>query len=167
LGDPNFERAVILICEHNERDGSFGLVINKYSHVSVDTIEEGEHLENNLFYGGPVEQNTLHFIHKIPTLEGCIPLKDGLYWGGDYNQLKTMHNLGLVSSKNCRFFLGYSGWSRGQLQSEIKKNAWVTSDFDLTSIFDINIETMWREILKRMGGEYKVLANYPIDPRLN
>jgi putative transcriptional regulator len=73
-----------------------------------------------------------------------------------------------ISNENIRFFIGYSGWSEGQLANELQDNTWIVCEkIDSNSIFYDSPEEIWRNILKNMGGEYQLLANYPIDPRLN
>ena len=81
LPDHNFDRTVILLCEHNE-EGSFGFVLNKLSMLSVDEVlEDIQNFDSRLFVGGPVQQNTLHFIHDIDQLyEGGQKIKNGLSW---------------------------------------------------------------------------------------
>lgn len=167
MPDPNFERSVVLICEHKGESGSFGLIMNKATDVNVGELIDLESLQNQLFIGGPVEQNTLHFIHKFHTLEGAILLKDDIYWGGNFEQLKVYANSGIIHDDNCRFFMGYSGWSKKQLENEVEKNAWIICKTDLHIIFEAEPEALWREILKAMGGKYKVFSNFPDDPRLN
>ncbi|WP_020528947.1 YqgE/AlgH family protein [Flexithrix dorotheae] len=166
LNDPNFSRSVVLLCEHQE-EGSFGLVVNKPALLSIEELSEHLHGNNEVFIGGPVEQNTLHFIHKFKDLEDAIPLRDGIYWGGNFEQLKSLNLAGQVDSTNCRFFIGYSGWSQQQLKDELVQNSWVISRIALNFLFDIAPEDLWQKTLRQMGEKYKMLSNYPTDPRLN
>ena len=71
LPDPNFERTVVLICENNE-DGSIGFILNKPSMVNLgDVLEEFSHFEKKLLVGGPVQQDSMHFLHRsLPSVEG-------------------------------------------------------------------------------------------------
>jgi putative transcriptional regulator len=167
LQDANFQRSVILVCEHQDNQGSFGLIINKPSMVTVSEVADSLYSDNQLFVGGPVEQNTLHYIHQFGNVPNAIPLRDGLYWGGDYEVIKDMASKGLVNAGNTRFFMGYSGWGKMQLNNEMKKESWFISDIDLRIIFDIEPNALWGEVLKSMGGRYKIFSNYPIDSRLN
>lgn len=167
MKDPNFGRSVVLICEHKEDEGSFGLVMNKQSMVTVDQVSDQLPFEIPLYVGGPVEQNTLHFIHKFDDLEGAIPLKNGLFWGGDYEQIKEFLAIGRITKENCRFFMGYSGWGSYQLKEEFEKQSWIVSHGKLNSILDIDPDELWNATLKSMGGKFKVLANYPVEPRWN
>ncbi len=169
LQDENFVRSVVLICEHNE-NGSFGLVLNKLSILKLnELIEDVSITECEVYVGGPVEQNTLHFIYFGEKLtENSIELAKGLWWGGNFEEILEKINLGILKRDLIRFFIGYSGWSIGQLDAEIEENTWIISDnVDSENIFTASPEELWKIILKSMGGEYQMMANYPIDPRLN
>ncbi|MEO1652114.1 MAG: YqgE/AlgH family protein [Bacteroidota bacterium] len=169
LGDPNFERSVVLICEHNE-SGSFGFVINQEAELSLTEVLEEEDLHQNLpvFCGGPVEQNTLHFIHRRPHLiHNGIEIQPGLFWGGDFEEVSSLINLGKVTKSDIRFFVGYSGWGNGQLDQELEQKVWITYQVATDFIFETDPSQFWRQVLKKMGGRHKALANYPVDPRLN
>ena len=167
LGDKNFERSVAILCEHNEQ-GSFGLVLNQQTNLKLDDVMENVYGDLPLFLGGPVEQNTLHFIHRLGTqITGTIEIGNGIYWSGNFEEVKTLINIGKITEKDIRLFVGYSGWGSGQLEGEMKQNSWIVSETDANFIFDTPTKEFWRAVLKRMGGEYKVLSNYPTDPRLN
>ncbi len=167
LEGDEFTRSVVLLCEHQDSRGSFGLVLNKPSELKVNDVVDSLNTQQTLFVGGPVEKNTLHFLHTIPEIENSIPLKDGVFWGGDYEQIKLLDIRGSISSANIRFFMGYSGWGQNQLKSEIQQNSWIITDTNLKQLFETNPEDLWAEILKEMGGKYRLFSNYPIDPRLN
>lgn len=169
LQDESFVRSVVLLCDNSEK-GAFGLVLNKLSIFKLGDLLEGmEHMESQVYVGGPVEQNTLHFIYRgKKILNGSVQLGENLWWGGDFNELIQKHKAGLAKLEAFRFFIGYSGWSEGQLEAELAEKTWIVSRNDYTcNIFSSDPEELWREILRNMGGEFQVLANYPIDPRLN
>lgn len=167
MGDTNFERSVVLICEHNQA-GTFGLVLNQQTDLHLSDVIEEVHADLPLFVGGPVQQNTLHFIHRRPDLiDGSIRVEEGLYWSGDFEQIKQAVNLGTLTERDARFFIGYSGWSEGQLDAELQQKAWIISRTNADFLFDTPTNEFWRGVLKRMGGEYKSIAHYPVDPRLN
>ncbi|CAN1547301.1 COG1678 Putative transcriptional regulator [Spirosomataceae bacterium] len=167
LGDPNFERSVVLICEHN-KEGSFGLVLNNVSKNTIADVVDDIYAEFPLFIGGPVEQNTLHFVHRLGHLiEDSIDLGNGIFWSGDFESIKSLLSIGTIKSEDIRFFIGYSGWGAGQLGNELAQNTWFVSDINSDVLFEEYTNQFWRTVLKRMGGDYKVLANYPVDPRLN
>lgn len=125
LGDPNFERSVILLCEDNEK-GSFGLVLNQRSNLMLKDAIDDCYADIPLYVGGPVEHNTLHYVHRLGNLiPEAVDLGKGLFWSGDFETLKTMINIGKVEEKDIRFFLGYSGWGEGQLDTEMNRNSWI------------------------------------------
>lgn len=169
LHDPNFERTVILVCE-NGFEGTFGLVINKTTDLLLDEVmDESIPFNGKLNIGGPVEQNTLHYLHRISTpIEGAIEIGEGLFWSGNYEQIRSLILSGVVTEQDIKFFLGYSGWSEGQLREELDRQSWfVRPRASSRQIFELDEDELWKSILKEMGGKYKVFSNYPADPRLN
>ncbi|WP_242918873.1 YqgE/AlgH family protein [Pontibacter liquoris] len=169
LGDPNFERSVVLLCNHSEEEGTFGLVLNRMSNLKLSDVIDvfNESFEAELWIGGPVQHNTLHYIHNLSDLPQAVQLGEELYWGGDFEKLRTLIGTGDLDPANIRFFLGYSGWTPGQLQEEIDKNVWIVNNNAADKLFNLEADKLWRNVLRDMGGKYKVLANYPDDPRLN
>jgi putative transcriptional regulator len=169
LQDENFVRSVVLLCEHSE-EGSFGLVINKPSILKLgELVKELEFMDKEVFVGGPVEQNTLHFIYLgDKLLEGSVALGDNIWWGGDYEALLTNIKNGKMALDSVRFFLGYSGWGSHQLLEELTDKTWIICRDNLTAeTLELTPDALWKNLLKNMGGEFKVIANYPLDPRLN
>ena len=168
LADPNFERTIILLCEHNA-EGTVGFVLNKPSLSKLsDLIVELSQLEHIVGFGGPVQQDTLHYIHRCPDIEGAVEVGEHIYWGGEFEQLIEKLDRGEARPEDVKFFLGYSGWSPDQLEEEIKVNSWIVSA--LTSealVFDTPVDEMWRNTLKRMGGRFSMYSNYPVDPSMN
>ena len=169
LADPNFARTVILLCEHND-EGSFGFVLNKLAQVKLNELLDGAgKREDNIYIGGPVQQNTLQFIHKNDGLiEGGIEVNEGIFWGGNFEQMLAMMEGELIMAEDIKFFVGYSGWAAGQLKDELKVNSWIISrDVNIEQVFHTDVESLWKEVLNTMGGKYKIVANFPVDPRLN
>ncbi len=175
MEDPNFERSVIYLAEHSE-EGSLGFVINLRSESQLNEIIEGLDIENiPVYVGGPVEQNTLHFIYSLTSnfpfneiLEGSIEIQKNVFMGGDFEQLKSLIALYGVQDLKIKFFIGYSGWSEKQLQKEIESNSWVVvKNQDIMELFENKDQLHWRDIMKKLGGRYKMMSNYPVDPRLN
>jgi len=90
-----------------------------------------------------------------------------VFWGGDFEQVRTLININTLKADDVRFFIGYSGWSGGQLENEIKDNSWIITQTKSNFLFTTPPRDFWREILKNMGGEYRSIAHYPTDPSLN
>lgn len=168
LKDPNFSRTVVLLCEHQE-EGSFGFVLNKTISLKLeDIVQEAAGLQCQLYDGGPVQKDTLHFLHRKPELvSGGIEVFDGIYWGGDFEEVLAGLRDGRLKMDDIRFFIGYSGWSAGQLSDELQQKSWITRQADRSLVFHQNKDLVWQEALKELGGEYRQMVNYPTDPQLN
>lgn len=167
LPDPNFERTVVLLCEHNE-EGSFGFVMNKPSILKVNEVVEDMKLGETVFVGGPVQQDTLHFLHRNTLLEQAVEITQGIFWGGDFENLVVQIDTAQIKAGDIRFYLGYSGWGPGQLESELEDDSWIVCDYvthDL--LFDTEPSLIWRKALESMGGRFSIYSKYPVDPRLN
>jgi putative transcriptional regulator len=169
LEDPNFRRTVVLLCEHNE-EGSVGFVVNRL--LSITTAElvpdllEGDY---PVFYGGPVEPNTLHYLYQseTPVSESRHVSKD-MYWGGNIAELNTQLQSGELSPAAIRFFVGYSGWAPEQLEEEISQLAWWTARLHhIEWIFNDDLDDMWPTIVKHLGKDFAHMANAPEDPQWN
>jgi len=168
LPDPNFERTVVLLCDHND-EGSFGFVLNKPSTLKVNEVmEDINNVDEVVFIGGPVQQDTLHFIHRNTALDKAVEIQEGIHWGGNFEDLVILANTKQLSASNIRFFLGYSGWGPGQLESELKQDSWIVCDYITDELlFDTEPQIMWKKALENMGGRFSVYSNYPVDPSMN
>ncbi len=169
MGDQNFNRSVVLICEHDNEVGTFGLVLNKELNLTLtDAVPNLHNFDTPLFFGGPVQQDTLHFVHKRKDLfEDCGTIMEGIYWSGDFELLKEMISTGEIREDEIRFFLGYSGWDVGQLEQEIKDDSWIITDSSIPIVFEMNPDLLWKYVLEDLGGNFKVMANFPTDPIFN
>ncbi len=167
LRDPNFARSVVLLTEHND-DGTIGFILNKpISHKIHEIVDGFPEFDAPVYLGGPVQRDSLHFIHRIESLaEDGDEIAPGVYWGGNFEKLKRMIRLGIVHSDDIRFFVGYSGWGPRQLQDEMEMKSWILSNKGDKFAFSSG-ESLWAEILQTMGGKYKAMAHYPVDPSLN
>ncbi len=167
LKDPNFVRSVIFLCDH-QKEGSFGFVINKLITRQIgDLIEEAEGIRFPVYNGGPVQKDTLHFLHQCPSLIGGQEVTDGIYWGGDFVEVISLLKQNLLGKTDIRFFLGYSGWEEGQLENEMKERSWIGREATRQLVFTQNAAQLWKTALEEMGGEYSQMVNYPTDPQLN
>jgi putative transcriptional regulator len=168
LKDPNFARSVVLLTEHNE-EGSIGFILNKPITYKINEIvEDFPEFDAPVYMGGPVQRDSLHFIHRIEALaEEGDEVAPGVYWGGDFEKLKRMIRLGIVQSSDIRFFVGYSGWGPKQLEGEMEMKSWIVGNRPDKFAFADRSDSLWGEILQAMGGKYKAMAHYPVDPSLN
>ncbi len=168
LKDPNFMRTVVFLCEH-EQEGSMGFVINKQIEQTLDELMDGfEGHPVPVFYGGPVQVDTIHFLHQYPEkIPGGTEVIKGVYWGGDFSVLAEMIKEGDIDFNKVRFFIGYSGWGDGQLEGELDEKSWVTTTATRKLVFHEQPGEIWKDSLKQLGGEYEMMVNFPIDPSLN
>lgn len=168
LGDKNFERSVILLCDHS-KDGTYGLVVNKViENIGVeDIVNDLEGVDIPVFLGGPVEPDILQFIHQNENVPDATEILPGLYVGGDFSFVREQLKAGTMDYKKIKFLLGYSGWDDGQLKVELEANTWVVADVKAEELLISDPDTLWRRVLKNMGGKFKVFSNFPEDPRMN
>lgn len=168
LKDPNFMRTVVYICQHNE-EGSFGFVLNKRFEQNLEELIHGfEGFEIPVYAGGPVQPDMVHYIHQYPDLvPGSFKISDDIYWGGDFDVVKRLVRSGGINLQKIKFFIGYSGWESGQLEAELKENSWLTAIATRRIVFDVPEADVWKESIEHLGGKYKIMVNFPIDPQLN
>lgn len=169
MADPNFRRTVVLLTENNA-EGTVGYVLNQKSDLLLkDVISDCWDAQMQIFIGGPVANDTLHFIHTIPEkIEGGIDLGNGLFWGGNFESLKAQINNYAIKEEEIKFFIGYSGWSKDQLSEELEMNAWIVSDkFDPEMVLGDDGLNIWKEAVLNMGIKYAHITNFPHDPNLN
>jgi putative transcriptional regulator len=168
LKDPNFMRTVVFLCEHQE-EGSFGFVLNRSYEYTLNELVTGlEDLKIPVFYGGPVQIDTIHFLHQYPELiPGGYEIVDGIYWGGDFETAINLIRNNQIDLHRIRFYIGYSGWGSGQLSDELKEKTWLTVQANRKIIFHKETDEIWKDSLRLLGGEYEMMINFPIDPQLN
>ncbi len=168
MEDNFFKRSVVFLCEHNE-DGSFGFVLNNILTVGIgELIDDLQGCHFEVGFGGPVNSTNLYYLHTAgDKIENSFEVINGIYTGGSFEQIKTLINTGLLQEDEIRFFLGYSGWSNGQLLEEIKDDAWIVADFNSKEILKNVDKSLWKSLLDQMGGKFRMISNFPEDPSLN
>ncbi len=167
LVDYYFKRTVILLPEHNDK-GSMGFVINKPLDIRVnDVVPDMPEFDAPLYSGGPVQNDMLYFIH---TLGSIVPnaqkITKDLYWGGDFEKLKELIEAGIAKPENVRFLAGYSGWEKGQLNSEIEHHSWLIADTP-QEIISEDSEDLWGKLIRDSHTPYAIWGNFPENPSLN
>lgn len=168
LQDPYFSRSVILLTEVNEQ-GSIGFILNKPLSLSIeDAIEDFPDFDKFLALGGPVEQEVMFFLHtKGDIIDGSVEVAKGLYWGGNFDQLKVLISQELVKESDIHFYLGYAGWSPSQLEYELKQGNWSVGDYSPLYIDENTSENIWKKAILRSDNKFSFLANFPENPSLN
>ena len=144
LKDPNFMRTVVFLTDHKE-DGTIGFVLNRqYENTLDELLPEIEGHKLPVYYGGPVQMNTIHFLHRYPAeIPGGVEVMNGVFWGGDFDSVIDLINSDKIDPEKIRFYIGYSGWSSGQLDVEMNEKTWLTVAATRALIFHNNAEEIW------------------------
>ena len=137
INDPNFENTPILIVEHNDR-GAVGFIAHLPLMKNLNELAAfARYPPIPLYIGGPVDQENLFFLHRRPDLiEGGLAIKDGVYYGGDFQQVLAHLKDQTLAEQDICLLIGYAGWDPGQLEEEIKESSWVVSDLPASSVFE-------------------------------
>lgn len=163
LGDPNFAGTVTLMLAHDD-EGAMGLVVNRPAEGSVDALDAvwGDRLVSpaGLFHGGPVGIDGVVALAHDPDASGPLPF--GL-WSVDPGGPDEDD----ASIDRVRLFLGHAGWGPGQLEGEIGAGAWWTAEGSADVAFDADPTTLWRRIVRALGGDLAIWSTFTDDPSVN
>jgi putative transcriptional regulator len=161
LVDPNFRRTVVLVAEHGEA-GAMGVVLNRPSETAVaEAIPElvsfaGD--EEPVFVGGPVAVDSLLALAEVEEPDETLELVVGAV--GFVQDLE-------VPSLRGRVFVGYAGWSPGQIEAELDEESWIVVPAEPDDVFSDDPDELWSSVLRRQGGPLALLSSMPPDPSLN
>ncbi|AUA13439.1 YqgE/AlgH family protein [Streptomyces malaysiensis subsp. malaysiensis] len=178
LADPNFDRAVVLLLDHDE-EGSLGVVLNRPTPVGVgDILESWAELAGEpgvVFQGGPVSLDSALGVAVVPGESGRSSARseDGpLGWRRVHGaiglvDLEAPPELLAAAVGSLRIFAGYAGWGPGQLEDELAEGAWYVVESEPGDVSSPAPERLWRAVLRRQRSELAMVATYPDDPSLN
>jgi putative transcriptional regulator len=168
LPDTFFNRSIIYLTEHTPQ-GSVGFILNKKLDLTVSGAIEGfEGWNENLNMGGPVAPDTLHYLHNLGNLiPKSVQVEGDVFWGGEIDSIRELVKLKKIRQSQIRFFLGYSGWSAGQLEHELKENSWVIARVKSDIIMNNKGNDTWKRVLKSLNNKYRVWADFPRSPEMN
>ncbi len=163
-----FQRSVVLICQH-DAEGAFGLVLNRATGSKVgemivadlpDSLKECP-----LYLGGPVQPTALSYLHS----DSFVPDANVMPNVSLGHSLDSLMELGesFSTTRKMKLFAGYAGWSAGQLEEEMKREAWLAHPASLELVFDTDPASLWRIVLEQKGWRYKLLSQMPEDLSLN
>lgn len=171
LTEAHFRRSVILIVDHNDTEGTVGLVLNRRSNISLNSVLRNASCPTHipLHVGGPVEHGRLLYIHTLGHLfRDSVALENGLFIGGNFTDVLQYINSEEYDERCIKFFAGYSGWSAGQLKREIEEKTWAVTNLDNTeAAMTAQDNTYWQEIVKTLGSEFRAWLLCPSEPHLN
>jgi len=163
-----FNRSVVIVVDH-KKSGSLGFILNKKLNYTLNDILDNVDISLPVYLGGPVDQDNLFFIHNCNELiPNSIYIDYNLFWGGDFKMAISLINNKTINNKNICFYLGYTGWSSGQLDLEMKNNTWVLKDNSYKNkIITKNKKSLWKDYMISFGGDNLIWANSPNNPYLN
>ncbi len=168
LPDTFFNRSIVYLTDHTDQ-GSVGFILNKKLDLKIcDAIEGFEDWEETLNMGGPVAPDTLHYLHNLgKIIPKSIQIDKNIFWGGEIDVIRELIKMGKISDSQIRFFLGYSGWSAGQLERELKDNSWVIATVKSDMIMNNSSDDTWKKVLRSLKNKYRVWADFPDSPDMN
>lgn len=169
LGDPNFDRTVVLMIQHDD-DGALGVVLNRPTDIEVDAVL-GEWTDlaadpQVIYTGGPVEPSGVLALGRRARGADVAGWRRVL---GDVGTVDLHRQPDELTGglDGIRFFAGYSGWDGGQLEAELAEGAWLVVPAVADDVFAPAPDAMWRSVLRRQGGKVSMLADFPAHPSLN
>lgn len=163
-----FGRTVILICRHDET-GTFGLILNRPVGQTLGAVVKGVLTgglaKTSLHLGGPVQTEALSFLRETETRPEFEILPE-LMLEHSLSELKEQC-VSDDSKLRLRAYIGYAGWTAGQLEDEMKMGSWMIHPAKISRIFDPRPELLWFQMMQEKGGIYDLIAKFPNNPLLN
>jgi len=168
LPDTFFNRSIVYLTDHTPQ-GSVGFVLNKKLDLKISSAIEGFNgWHENLNMGGPVAPDTLHYLHSQGDLiPKSVHVSGDIFWGGDIDIIRELIKTGKLQQSQIRFFLGYSGWSAGQLERELSENSWVITSVNSEIIMNNRGDDTWKNVLRSFKNKYRIWADFPDSPEMN
>lgn len=175
LRERYFMHAVIsLIDVPSDGSSVMGVVLNNSTALMLPEIFEDVRSERQIpvYCGGPLSQDRLFFVHTLgdKIIPDAFEYTPGLWVGGSIEAMTDYINSGYPTDGVVRFFLGYSGWEQGQLDSELERDVWAVGDgADVTpaELLTLHGDRMWHRVVCGMGPEYRIWHLHPISPHAN
>ena len=169
LGDPNFERTVILVLEHGD-EGALGVVLNRPSDLDVaEPLPEWASAAAHpsvVFIGGPVAPSAAVCLARLGP-HGRTDGWEQLLGSVGMLDLDSDPDEAIARLDEIRVFAGYAGWGPGQLEGEIADGGWFVVDAEVADPLSPSPENLWAAVLCRQPGTLALFAAYPADPTMN
>jgi putative transcriptional regulator len=168
LPDTFFNRTIVYLTDHTPQ-GSVGFILNKKLDLNIsDAIFGFDGMNENLNMGGPVAPDTVHYLHNLGELiPNSVHVAGNIFWGGDIDAIRELIKNGKIEQSHIRFFLGYSGWSPGQLERELEENSWVIANVESDIVMNNRGEDTWKSVLRSLKNKYRIWADFPDSPDMN
>ncbi len=168
LPDTFFNRSIVFLTDHTPQ-GSVGFILNKKIDLKMSSAVTGfDGWDDDINMGGPVAPDTLHYLHKLGNLiPQSVHVSEDIYWGGDIDTIRELIRLRKIKHSQIRFFLGYSGWSEGQLERELKEDSWVIAKVNADIVMNNRGDDTWKRVLRSFKNKYRMWADFPDSPEMN
>jgi putative transcriptional regulator len=168
LPDTFFNRSIVYLTDHTLQ-GSVGFILNKKLDLKLSSAIAGfDGWDENINMGGPVAPDTLHYLHSLGELiPDSILIEDNIWWGGDIDAIRDLISTGKITPSQIRFFLGYSGWSAGQLERELREDSWIIARVKADIVMNNRGDNTWKRVLRGFKNKYRIWADFPDSPDMN
>jgi putative transcriptional regulator len=168
LSDGFFNRSVVYLTSHHD-EGAIGFCLNfKTQFLLRDVRPQINNGNFPIYEGGPVAKNQLFFLHMLGhDVPDSYAVNNNVFVGGDFNELLHMIEHGKVKTNQVRFFAGYSGWSGGQLEQEIRNKHWLINEPSDANFMIDDTDELWGNKLSEIKDSYSIFANFGSDPSMN
>ena len=168
LPDIFFNRSIIYLTDHNS-EGTVGFILNMELDLKIsDALEGFDGCDASLYMGGPVAPDTLHYLHSLGNMiPNSLEINNNIFWGGDIDTIRAAIKAGKVKPGQIKFFLGYSGWTAGQLERELTENSWVIASAKHDLVMNDYGDDAWKHALRSMNRKYRIWADFPELPEMN
>jgi putative transcriptional regulator len=157
--DDHFSRTIVWLVQHSA-EGSVGFKLNHRSEFMMDELMDDFPEGFQVYEGGPVNADNLFFIHRHPHIARSEEVLPGLYWSGDFDQVKLFAASGLLLPDEIRLFGGYSGWGAGQLEAELESGNWLVGPATPELIFG-DADKQWAEALRLLEVDKHWMIHAP------
>lgn len=166
-----FKRSVTILVDH-DAEGSMGVMVNKPTRFTLNELVPDVVCNEQvpLYLGGPVGTNMMFFIHNLgkDAIPGSEQLAPGLFFGGDFEVMKIFLADGEKVNEKVKFMVGYSGWTTGQLDNEVKRHDWAVLKNDVGElVMSTDNDAMWNNAVARFGDQYQLWNSWPDDVSMN
>lgn len=173
LSESYFNHSVLAVVDYSKREGAMAVVLNQPTRGMLSDVlpAVSKRYDAPLFCGGPMGHDRLFFIHTLgpDIIPGSRCFAPGLYVGGDVDTVVAYVNSGYELSGNLRFFVGYSGWSAGQLEQELDADAWAIGQCPANAgeLLEGSGDAYWHSAVRQLGTPYRSWRLFPRNPASN
>lgn len=171
LSEEHFNHAVILLIDYSRSQRNMGIVMNRSTTYTLGQLVG--HIDTTsdipVYCGGPMSCDRLYYIHSLGQLiSGSLKITDGLYIGGNFDEVIEYISDGYPVNGMIRFFVGYSGWDIGQLETELRNHVWAVAEpIEASEMLTGADDAYWHKTVRSMGQRYRGWLYHPMYPSAN